>query len=84
MIQSQRAILLPASLLPSLKLEATEMHSTGTTSHLLLLNHQNGYFQNLGLADFQIFEQMFVSGNVQNPETISATQLVAQPSPKTS
>jgi hypothetical protein len=35
----------------------------------------NGYFQNLGPADFQISEQMFVSGNMQNPETISATQL---------
>jgi hypothetical protein len=44
----------------------------------------NGYFQNLGLVDFQISEQMFVSGNMQNPETISATQLVPQPSPKTS
>ncbi len=84
MIQSQRATWLPASLLPSLKLEATGTHSTGTTSHLLLLNHQNGYFQNLGPADFQISEQMFVSGNMQNPETITATQLVPQPSPKTS
>jgi hypothetical protein len=35
----------------------------------------NGYFQNLGPADVQISEQMFVSGNMQNPETISATQL---------
>jgi hypothetical protein len=34
-----------------------------------------GNFQNLRPADFQISEQMFVSGNMQNPETISATQL---------
>jgi hypothetical protein len=44
----------------------------------------NGYFQNLGPADFQISEQMFVPGNMQNPETINATQLLPQPSPKTS
>jgi hypothetical protein len=36
----------------------------------------NGYFQ--------IFEQMFVSNNMKNLETISATQLVPQPNPKTS
>ncbi len=35
----------------------------------------NEYFQNLGPADFQISEQMFVSGNMQNPEMFRATQL---------
>jgi hypothetical protein len=35
----------------------------------------NGYFQNLGPADFQISEQKFVSGNMQNPEKIGSTQL---------
>jgi hypothetical protein len=74
MIQSWNATLLLASSLSSLKLEATWTHITGTT-HLLLLNHQMGNFQNLRPADFQISEQMFVSGNMQNPETISATQL---------
>jgi hypothetical protein len=37
--------------LPSLKLEATGTHVTGTTSHLLLLNHQ--------MSIFKILDQLF-------------------------
>jgi hypothetical protein len=34
--------------------------------HIALASFEspNGYFQNLGPADFQIFEQMFVSSNM--------------------
>ncbi len=55
MIQSQTATLLLASLLPSLKLEATGTHFTGTTSHLLLLNDQMGIFK---ILDQLIFKSL--------------------------